>query len=488
MKGDPSKRDISKYCAFHGEHGHYTNNCNPWKRHLEELVRESHCTKFVAKKAIQQIEDLHVDEGRATSIPQLSVIQQMGLDPKISKLARSLTDFNGATSITVGTIDLDVHSPLVVCLQTFMVIDEVSSYNGILGQPWINKIEAITSALHQKIRYPIPGAGSGKSTVTKPWKGDAQPKGSRRASSCSSHYTQANPKGKGGIRPEDSPEKGWKPVDDVVEEGWKLEKDVELVPLNPDQPDKEAQIGSPKNPNKKDREEGIHPEGSLEEGWKPEEDVDLVPLDPDQPNKEARIGSRLSPDEKMEMTIFLQNNKDMFAWSPSDMPGIDPNIVCHRLRVNHASKPVVQKRRNFAFGMAGQHCSGIETRKGKIDQLVDSTSGNQLLSFMDAYSGYNQIMMYDDDKVKTSFIIERGTYYYKVMPFGLKNAGATYHRLVNKIFTDQIGRTMEVYEDDMLVKAPKRADHLKNLTEAFSLLRQYRMKLNPSKCTFGVSS
>ncbi|CAL2276653.1 unnamed protein product [Prunus armeniaca] len=107
---------------------------------------------------------------------------------------------------------------------------------------------------------------------------------------------------------------------------------------------------------------------------------------------------------------------------------------------------------------------------------------------MDAYSGYNQIMMYDDDKAKTSFIIERGTYCYKVMPFGLKNARATYQRLVNKIFKQQIGRTMEVYVDDMLVKAPKRADHLKNLTEAFSLLRQYRMKLNPSKCTFGVSS
>ncbi|CAL8163647.1 unnamed protein product [Prunus armeniaca] len=97
-------------------------------------------------------------------------------------------------------------------------------------------------------------------------------------------------------------------------------------------------------------------------------------------------------------------------------------------------------------------------------------------------------MMYDDDKAKTSFIIERGIYCYKVMPFGLKNAGATYQRLVNKIFKEQIGRIMEVYVDDMLVKAPKRADHLKNLTEAFSLLRQYRMKLNPSKCTFGVSS
>ncbi|BFG16937.1 hypothetical protein CerSpe_032110 [Prunus speciosa] len=107
---------------------------------------------------------------------------------------------------------------------------------------------------------------------------------------------------------------------------------------------------------------------------------------------------------------------------------------------------------------------------------------------MDAYSGYNQIMMHEDDKAKTSFIIERGTYCYKVMPFGLKNAGATYQRLVNKIFKEQIGKTMEVYMDDMLVKAPKRADHIKNLAEAFSLLRQYRMKLNPSKCTFGVSS
>ncbi|CAL8168200.1 unnamed protein product [Prunus armeniaca] len=124
----------------------------------------------------------------------------------------------------------------------------------------------------------------------------------------------------------------------------------------------------------------------------------------------------------------------------------------------------------------------------RINQLVDSTSGNQLLSFMDAYSGYNQIMMHKDNKAKTSFIIERGTYCYKVMPFGLKNAEATYQSLVNKIFKEQIGKTMEVYVDDMLVKAPERADHIKNHVEAFSLLRKYNMKLNPSKCTFGVSS
>ncbi|KAI5334144.1 hypothetical protein L3X38_024277 [Prunus dulcis] len=107
---------------------------------------------------------------------------------------------------------------------------------------------------------------------------------------------------------------------------------------------------------------------------------------------------------------------------------------------------------------------------------------------MDSYSGYNQIMVHEDDKAKTSFIIERGTYCYKVMPFGLKNAGATYQRPVNKIFKEQIGKTIEVYIDDMLVKGPERADHIKNLAKAFSLLRKYNMKLNPSKCTFRVSS
>lgn len=83
----------------------------------------------------------------------------MGLEAKINKSARSLTGFNGATTVTVGTIDLDVYSPPVVYLQTFMVIDKVSPYNGILGRPWIGKINAITSVTHQNIRYPIHRGG-----------------------------------------------------------------------------------------------------------------------------------------------------------------------------------------------------------------------------------------------------------------------------------------------------------------------------------------
>ena len=95
----------------------------------------------------------------------------------------------------------------------------------------------------------------------------------------------------------------------------------------------------------------------------------------------------------------------------------------------------------------------------RIDLLVDATAGHSLLSFMDAYSGYNQIRMNPGDEEKTSFITDQGTYCYRVMPFGLKNARATYQRLVNYMFRDLIGKSMEVYVDDLLVKSKEETDH-----------------------------
>jgi len=107
---------------------------------------------------------------------------------------------------------------------------------------------------------------------------------------------------------------------------------------------------------------------------------------------------------------------------------------------------------------------------------------------MDAFSGYNQILMHKNDREKTAFITEQGTFCYKVMPFGLKNAGATYQRLVNRMFENQFDRTMEVYIDDMLVKFTQAADHIAHLRQCFEVLNKYNMKLNPAKCTFGVTS
>ena len=124
----------------------------------------------------------------------------------------------------------------------------------------------------------------------------------------------------------------------------------------------------------------------------------------------------------------------------------------------------------------------------RIDLIIDATAGHELLSFMDAFFGYNQISMDPDDQEKTSFITGQGTYCYRVMPFGVKNARATYQRLVNRMFQKQIGTTMEVYIDDMLVKSTTAELHIAHLSEAFQILRKYNKKLNPAKCAFGVST
>ena len=122
----------------------------------------------------------------------------------------------------------------------------------------------------------------------------------------------------------------------------------------------------------------------------------------------------------------------------------------------------------------------------RIDTLVDLTARNQLLSFMDAFLGYNQIKMEEADQEKTSFVMSQGLFCHKVMPFRLKNAGATYQRLMNKMFAQQIGRNVQVYVDDMLVKSLREEDHLDELRETFDKLRSYNMKLNSNKCPFRV--
>ncbi|KAK9942390.1 hypothetical protein M0R45_008059 [Rubus argutus] len=107
---------------------------------------------------------------------------------------------------------------------------------------------------------------------------------------------------------------------------------------------------------------------------------------------------------------------------------------------------------------------------------------------MDTYSGYNQIMMHPGDQEATTFTTDNGLYCYKVMPFGLKNAGATYQRLVNMMFAQHIGSIVEIYVDDMLVKSVEASGHIANLQIVFNILKQYRMRLNPQKCVFGVAA
>ncbi|KAL0319884.1 UNVERIFIED_CONTAM: hypothetical protein Sradi_5249900 [Sesamum radiatum] len=163
----------------------------------------------------------------------------------------------------------------------------------------------------------------------------------------------------------------------------------------------------------------------------PAEELLNIKIIPGNPDKTTRIGSHLGEEAKKERTLCLQCNADIFAWTLQDLEGIDL-----------------------------QH-DGCFTRI-----LSDHAS--------------------PEDRKKISFITFEDTFCYVAMPFGLKNAGATYQRLVDKIFRPQIGRNVEVYVDDMMVKSKKAEEHVKDLEETFSVLRKYKLKLNPAKCAFRV--
>jgi hypothetical protein len=124
----------------------------------------------------------------------------------------------------------------------------------------------------------------------------------------------------------------------------------------------------------------------------------------------------------------------------------------------------------------------------RIDQVVDSTAGSVQHCFLDCYSCYHQIALHPDDEDNTTFITPHGIYCYKVMTFGLKNAGATYQKAIQKCLKSQIGKNVKAYVDDVVVKTIEEDNHIADLTETFINLREFQWKLNPTKCVFGVPS
>jgi hypothetical protein len=123
-----------------------------------------------------------------------------------------------------------------------------------------------------------------------------------------------------------------------------------------------------------------------------------------------------------------------------------------------------------------------------IDLLVDNIARRKMHSFMDGFSGYNQIRMAEDGMEKMAFITPLGVFYYKVMPFGLKNVGATYQQAMTTLFHDMMHKEVEVYVDDMIAKSKEGEDHLTCLKKLFDRLRQFKLCLNPKKCVFGAST
>ncbi|XP_074315648.1 uncharacterized protein LOC141651853 [Silene latifolia] len=265
------------------------------------------------------------------------------------------------------------------------------------------------------------------------------------------------------------------------------------------------------------------------------EDTEPINVGTELEPKELRIGTTLSSTERADFIDLLNEFKDVFAWSYKDMPGIDRDIAEHRIPIKPGFKPVKQKLRRMRTEWAlkikeevdKQFKAGfikvseysdwvanivpVPKKDGRIrvcvdfrdlnkaspkddfplphiDILVDNTADHALLSFMDGYAGYNQIKMAMEDMHKTAFVTQWGTYCYTVMPFGLINAGATYQRTATTLLHDMMHKEVEVYVDDMIVKSKEREGHIANLRKFFARLRKYNMRLNPQKCTFGVTS
>ncbi|PKA54365.1 RNA-directed DNA polymerase like [Apostasia shenzhenica] len=140
------------------------------------------------------------------------------------------------------------------------------------------------------------------------------------------------------------------------------------------------------------------------------------------------------------------------------------------------------------FRTLNQACPKDTYPLPRIDTMVDHTFRYKVMSFLDAFSGYHQIRMAKEDEEKTAFITDFGTYCYNVMPFGLKNASATYQCMIDAVFKDQRGRNFEAYVDDILVKSKTLKGHLGDPRETLDTLRRFNLKLNPFKCTFGAAS
>ncbi|KAL2227669.1 UNVERIFIED_CONTAM: Retrovirus-related Pol polyprotein from transposon [Sesamum indicum] len=414
-----------------------------------------------------------IDSGSSADIIFKNVVDRMGLEnARLEPVKTPLVGFGGSEVASLGTIELPVsmgEEPKRKTLMVkFLVVDTPFTYNVILGRPGLNSFRAVISTYHMKMKFPTE-YGIGEVSCNQ-----------KEARKCYNLSIKGEPRSK----------------------KQKVREDAEPRPY-------EA------------------------EHLKPSKEYKAIQLATEDPSKTTRIGSSLNEGE-MAMIDFLRKNADMFAWSPSDFTGIDPEVIVHRLNVDPTARPVQQRKRNFSkekndairqevekllkagyiseiqytswlsnvvlvpkssgkwrmcvdFTDLNKACPKDPYPLPRIDTMVDSTAGFELFSMMDAYQGYHQIQLAEEDRDKTSFVTDKGIYCYNMMPFGLKNAGATYQRLVNKMFGDLLGRTMEVYVDDMLVKSKRSQDHIEDLSQAFSIMRSHGMKLNPDKCTFGVT-
>ncbi|GJS91350.1 reverse transcriptase domain-containing protein [Tanacetum coccineum] len=404
------------------------------------------------------IHRMYVDEGSSMEVLYDHCFNRLRPEIKNQMVpaTTSLTGFSGETIWPLGQLRLLVTigdaEHFTKAWMNFMIVRSPSPYNGIIGRPGIREIQAVPSTAHGMLKFPVDGGVvTIRSTILTP-------------NECATITATSK----------DSTKK--------IEGGQKNLK---------------------------------------------------VAIHHDFPDQEVALGGTLSIEGRTTLCALLKRNLDIFAWQPSDMTGVPRQIAEHRLNIQDGYPPVRQKKR----GQAPERAKAIQAEVQKlvkagimrevyyhdwlsnpvmvkkhdgswrmcvdftnlnkacpqdcyplpeIDWKVESLCGYPFKCFLDAYKGYHQIQMAEMDEEKTAFHTPHGVYCYTKMPFGLKNAGATYQRLVDKAFEKQVGQNLEVYVDDLVIKSHTEAELLRDIEETFRTLRKINMKLNPKKCTFGA--
>ncbi|GJV26737.1 reverse transcriptase domain-containing protein [Tanacetum coccineum] len=378
------KRSSNKFCDFHNDKGHSTDECMQLKKQIEELMRAGKLSHLI--KEIKQGRD-QIKNGKKKAPAKDKSLAIYMIQPWQRMTRQKLTQrFACGNEITFPPLANNdgTEGPLIIeaeigrhmihrmyidggdanhstkAWMNFMIMRSLSPYNGIIGRPGIREIQAVPSTAHGMLKFP------------------------------------AN----GGI--------------------------------------------------------------------------------------EVAIEGTLSAEGRTKLCSLLKKNLDIFAWQPSNMTGVPRSVTEHRLNDREGYSPIRQKKRRQAPERAkaiqAEDCYPLP----EIDWKVESLCCYPFKCFLDAYKGYHQIQMAESNEEKTVFHTSQGVYCYTKMPFGLKNAGATYQRLVDKASDSQVGRNLEVYVDDLVIKSHMEAEMIRNINETFRTLRRINMKLNPKKCTFGA--
>uniref|UniRef100_A0A2N9F391 Integrase catalytic domain-containing protein n=1 Tax=Fagus sylvatica TaxID=28930 RepID=A0A2N9F391_FAGSY len=415
LRSDPTKRSKDLYCRFHRDHEvrheprppRQDENKDRQEDRPRDIIGEIRTIvgglasggasrssrKAYARQAHNILDHSKTSAssimGSSADIIYLPAYQQMKIDKEqLKPIDIPLVGFTGDKVKPLGVVSLIIEAgtyPKQVRTSVeFLVVDCPSAYNVIIGRPTLNKLRAVTSTYHLLVRFPTEhGIGE--------LKGD-------QATARECYFASLGP-------------------------------------------------------------EATHQTMKIDEGHKlvePTEELEVIALDDDEPSKTTSIGTKMDRTIREAVISFLKSNLDVFAWTHDDMPGIDPATICHKLNVDPSIRPIKQKRRVFApdrnqaisdeveklltagfirevfypdwlanvvmvkkangkwrmcvdFTDLNKACPKDSFPLPRIDQLVDSTAGHRLLTFMDAFSGYNQIMMDDTDQEKTSFIHKQRT-------------------------------------------------------------------------------